>query len=104
IIGGPNRRYARQVVVRAVCLAVLCALLAVAPAAGAARPQSEPLRAKPGGFLTRPSGERPQEVALDYVRAHTGAFELDSNDIDGLRLSRAYRSTGGTVHLQWEQV
>jgi len=83
---------------------VLCALLAVAPAAGAARPQSEPLRAKPGGFLTRPSGERPQEVALDYVRAHTGAFELDSNDIDGLRLSRAYRSTGGTVHLQWEQV
>jgi hypothetical protein len=91
-------------VVRAACLAALCALLAVAPAASAARPQSEPLRAKPGGFLTSPSGERPAAVALGYVRAHPDAFDLDANDIGGLRLTRSYRSRDDVAHLQWEQI
>jgi extracellular elastinolytic metalloproteinase len=64
----------------------------------------EPLRARPGSFLTGPSDERPVTVALDYVRAHPGTFELDGNDLAGLRLTRAYRSGGGDAHLQWEQV
>jgi extracellular elastinolytic metalloproteinase len=91
-------------VVRAAGLFALSALLVAVPTAGAARPASEPLRAKPGGFLTAPSDERPATIALDYVRAHSRTFELDGNDVDGLRLTRAYRSGGGAVHLQWEQL
>ena len=90
--------------VRAACLFALSALVVAVPTAGAARPASEPLRAKPGGFLTAPSDERPATIALDYVRAHPRTFELDGNDVDGLRLTRAYRSGGGDVHLQWEQL
>ena len=83
---------------------MLCAALLAAPVATASAPVREPLRAKPGGFLTAPNDERPVTVALDYVRGHPRTFELDSNDIAGLRLTRAYRSGGGDVHLQWEQV
>src|SRR4051794_37437608 len=82
----------------------LTALLIAVPTASAARPASEPLRANPGGFLTAPSDERPVTVALDYVRDHPRAFELDGNDLTGLRLTRSYRSGAGAVHLQWEQV
>jgi extracellular elastinolytic metalloproteinase len=91
-------------VVRAVPAVALSALLIAVPTASAARPASEPLRAKPGGFLTAPSNERPVTVALDYVRDHPRTFELDGNDLAGLRLTRSYRSGGGAVHLQWEQV
>ena len=90
--------------VRAACLFALSALLIFASTAQAARPAREPLRANPGGFLTTPSDERPATIALDYVRAHPRTFELDDNDLAGLRLRRAYRSGGGDVHLQWEQL
>jgi Zn-dependent metalloprotease len=91
-------------VVRAVPAVALSALLIAVPSASAARPATEPLRAKPAGFLTAPSDERPVSVALDYVRDHPRTFELDGNDLAGLRLTRSYRSGGGAVHLQWEQV
>jgi extracellular elastinolytic metalloproteinase len=91
-------------VVRAICLAALSALLIATPGAAAATSLREPLRDKPGGFLTRPSDERPVTVALEYVRAHPKTFGLDDGDIGGLRLASAYRSGAGTVHLQWEQV
>ncbi|MEA2420870.1 MAG: extracellular elastinolytic metalloproteinase, partial [Thermoleophilaceae bacterium] len=55
----------------------------------------------PGGAV---ASARPVTVALDYVRAHEGRFRLDADDIDGLRLTRSYRSGSGAVHLQWEQV
>ena len=66
--------------------------------------RASPCARKPGGFLTAPSDARPVTIALDYVRAHPRTFELDGNDVDGLRLTRAYRSGGGDVHLQWEQL
>jgi extracellular elastinolytic metalloproteinase len=91
-------------VVRACCLATVAALLLGAAVASARPPRSEPLRAHTGGFLTGPLDKRPGAVALDYVRSHPRAFELDANDLDGLRLTRSYRSADGVRHLQWEQV
>jgi extracellular elastinolytic metalloproteinase len=90
-------------VVRACCLLTVGALLIGAAGASAAAPRSEPLLGRTSGFLTRPSDERPAALALDYVRAHSGTFGLDSNDISGLRLAHSYRSGGGDAHLQWEQ-
>ena len=61
---------------------LIVALLAAAPAAGAAKPST---------------------VALDYVRDHPESFRLDENDVDGLRLADTYRSGSGAVHLRFEQ-
>jgi len=88
---------------RVLILGVLAALLVGAPAASAARPASEPLHARASGFLTAPSEDRPKAIALHYVRAHPGRFELDEGDLAGLTLARAYRFGNGAVHLQWEQ-
>ncbi len=88
---------------RAIVLTTLAVFLPAASGAGAAEPVREPLVARSGGFLTAPSAERPAAVALDYVRARPGRFELDSDDLSGLRLVRSYRFGGGAAHLQWEQ-
>jgi extracellular elastinolytic metalloproteinase len=88
----------------AVILTALAVFLQGAPVASAARPESEPLHERAGGFLTRPSEQRPATVALGFVRDHPATFGLDEGDLDGLRLTRAYRSGSGAVHLQWEQV
>jgi len=88
---------------RVLILSAVAALLVGAPGASAARPVSEPLHARAGGFLTAPSEDRPKTIALDYVRAHPGRFELDEGDLADLALARAYRFGHGAVHLQWEQ-
>ena len=61
-------------------------------------------RSAQASFLTGPSERRPATVALGYVSARTATFGLDQGDLDGLRLTRAYRWGAGAVHLQWEQV
>ena len=88
----------------AVILGALAVLLQGAAGASAARPQREPLHERTGKFLTGPSERRPATVALGYVSAHTATFGLDQGDLNGLRLTRAYRWGTGAVHLQWEQV
>jgi len=88
---------------RVVILSAVAALLVGVSAASAARPLREPLHARPGGLLTAPSEDRPKTIALDYVRAHPGTFELDEGDLADLTLARAYRFGNGAVHLQWEQ-
>jgi hypothetical protein len=84
-------------------LSAVAALLVGASGASAARPVSEPLHARAGGFLTAPSEHRPKTIALDYVRSHPGTFGLDRGDLADLTLARAYRFGNGAVHLQWEQ-
>jgi extracellular elastinolytic metalloproteinase len=88
---------------RVVILGAVAALLVGVSGASAARPVREPLHARAGGFLTAPSDQRPKTIALDYVRAHPGTFELDDGDLADLTLARAYRFGNGAVHLQWEQ-
>jgi extracellular elastinolytic metalloproteinase len=88
---------------RVVILGAVAALLVGVSGASAARPVSEPLHARAGGFLTGPSDDRPKTIALDYVRAHPGTFGLDGGDLADLTLARAYRFADGAVHLQWEQ-
>ena len=61
------------------------------------------LLARRGGFLTGPSGRRPADVALDYVRARGQGLGIDPGDLASLALVRAYRSGSGAVHIQWEQ-
>jgi hypothetical protein len=77
-------------------LAAVLAVLAAAVHADAAVAAAD--------LLTGPSERRPAAVAVDYVRSHERAFGLDADDLDGLRLARAYRSGSGAVHLWWEQV
>jgi extracellular elastinolytic metalloproteinase len=88
---------------RVVILGAVAALVVGVSGASAARPVREPLHAHAGGFLTGPSDDRPKTIALDYVRAHPGRFELDEGDVADLTLARAYRFGNGAVHLQWEQ-
>ncbi|MBA3262092.1 MAG: M36 family metallopeptidase [Thermoleophilaceae bacterium] len=59
--------------------------------------------ARRDGFLTRPSGRRPVAVALSFLRARAGTLGLEASDLASLELVRAYRSSSGAVHLQWEQ-
>ena len=55
------------------------------------------------GFLTGPSGSRPVDVALGYVRSHPDVFGLDAGDVRGLSLDRRYRSWDGVTHLYFVQ-
>jgi extracellular elastinolytic metalloproteinase len=74
------------------------ALLQVDPTAGTPR-----VVAQLDGHLTPPSPRAPEAIALDYVRAHGGAFGLDGSDLATLRLNARRRGADGTVHLVWEQ-
>jgi hypothetical protein len=55
------------------------------------------------GFLTRPSGRDAVDIVLDYVRANSGVFKLDEDDLAGLRLVRDYADFRGVRHLVWAQ-
>ena len=93
---------------RAAALIALATLgwVATAAASGQAAavgPGPPRVLAKPDGFLTGPSQRRPVTIAVGYLRTHDAAFGLDSGDLGGLRLARAYRSPSGAVHLLWEQ-
>jgi extracellular elastinolytic metalloproteinase len=56
------------------------------------------------GFLTGASQAGAKEIALGWVRAHSGALGLGAADIDALKLVRDYTSIDGVRHLQWAQV
>jgi len=55
------------------------------------------------GFLTGPSGADPAQVGLDYVAEHRGAFGLDAQDLDALRLTSRYTSDDGVTHTAYVQ-
>jgi hypothetical protein len=55
------------------------------------------------GFLTGASNAGAQQIALDYVDAHLGAFGIQRADLARLRLVRNYTDVGGTHHLGWAQ-
>src|SRR3954453_14321330 len=56
------------------------------------------------GFLTGRSSASAAAVALGYVRSHSDAFGLTSDDLSNLKLVRDYTSPDGVRHLQWAQV
>jgi hypothetical protein len=55
-------------------------------------------------LLTAPSSRSPQEIVLDYVRAHDDVFGLDERDIANLELMARSVSPDGIVHLRFNQV
>ncbi|MEP9363790.1 M36 family metallopeptidase [Nocardioides sp. CN2-186] len=55
------------------------------------------------GTLTGPSTQAPADIALDYVRAHLSAFDVDERDLGQLHLDRDYVDVDGTHHLVWQQ-
>jgi|GEM_PF-2420946 len=56
------------------------------------------------GLLTAPSSHSPQEIVLDYVRAHDEVFGLNEHDISNLKLVARNASPDGIVHLRFNQV
>lgn len=56
------------------------------------------------GFLTGRSAADPADIVLAYVRANKGAFGLDSQDIDSLKLTETYTSVDGVTHVTFEQM
>jgi extracellular elastinolytic metalloproteinase len=74
------------------------AIVAADPGTGAAR-----LVMRRNGFLTRPSAERPREIALDYVSGHPRVFGLDADDLAALRVTREQRSALGLRRIQLTQ-
>lgn len=55
------------------------------------------------GLLTGPSAEPPEQIVLDYVRSHGGAFGLDRADVDRLELVARNTSPDGITHLRYNQ-
>ena len=88
----------------AVILGALAVLLQGAAGASAARPQREPLHERTGKFLTGPSERRPADRRARLRERPHRDLRPRPGDLDGLRLTRAYRWGTGAVHLQWEQV
>jgi extracellular elastinolytic metalloproteinase len=74
------------------------AIVAAEPGSGAAR-----LVMRRNGFLTRPSAERPRDIALDYVSSHPRVFGLDADDLAALRVTREQRSGLGLRRVQLAQ-
>ena len=59
---------------------------------------------EPGRLLTGRSDDAPVEIALDYVRAHGGAFGLRPSDVANLVLVARDVSPDGITHLRFNQV
>lgn len=55
------------------------------------------------GLLTGPSRAAARDVALTYVRAHSGVFRLSGSDVAGLKLSRDYVDIAGVHHVSFTQ-
>jgi hypothetical protein len=56
------------------------------------------------GYLTKPSADAPEKVALDFVRRWQGVFRFGDEDVEGLRLkSRAQLPDLGVTTLLYEQ-
>src|SRR5205807_5451561 len=55
------------------------------------------------GFLTRPSGGPPADIALEFIRANASVFGVDPAAVAGLQLTRDYVSIDGTHHLFFTQ-
>jgi extracellular elastinolytic metalloproteinase len=55
------------------------------------------------GFLTSPADGDAREIVLDYVRARPALFNLDADDLAGLRLVRDETDPFGVRHLVWAQ-
>ncbi|HEX8294352.1 MAG TPA: hypothetical protein VF570_21530, partial [Pyrinomonadaceae bacterium] len=57
-----------------------------------------------GGYLSQPSADPPEAVALDFVRRWQGVFRFSEADLEGLRLkSRAPLPDLGATTLLYEQ-
>ena len=55
------------------------------------------------GFLTAPSTQAPEQVALGYVRQHAGMLGLVAGDLATFHLERDYRDIEGIHHLYFTQ-
>lgn len=83
--------------------ALAAAIVALATVAVAAPSEASP-GTREDGLLTGPSSQSPQEIVLDYVRAHEDVFGLDEDDIGNLKLLARSVSPDGIVHLRLNQV
>ena len=59
--------------------------------------------ARTDGFLTAASAQKPADIALGYLRAHTDVFGLDAKTVAGLALRQDYTDVEGTHHLSFVQ-
>ena len=59
--------------------------------------------AKLDGFLTKASTRKPEKIALDYVKAHSGVFGLNAAAVAGLSLRKNYTDIEGVQHLSFSQ-
>jgi subtilisin-like proprotein convertase family protein len=59
--------------------------------------------ARTDGFLTGPSGQDAEAVALGYVRDHAAAFGVDGADLAQLTPATRTVSGDGVTHLTWAQ-
>ena len=59
--------------------------------------------AKLDGYLSGPSAASAPQVALGYVRAHSGVFGLDAGDLAGLKLARERVTPDGVHHVVFAQ-
>jgi extracellular elastinolytic metalloproteinase len=59
--------------------------------------------AKLDGFLTKAGSQKPEKIALDYVKANSGVFGLNAAAVAGLTLRKTYTDIAGTTHLSFIQ-
>jgi extracellular elastinolytic metalloproteinase len=59
--------------------------------------------ARTDGFLTAAGRQKPADIALGYVGAHTDVFGLDAKAVAGFTLRRDYVDIEGTHHLSFVQ-
>ena len=59
--------------------------------------------AKLDGYLSGPSAASAPQIALGYVRAHSGVFGLDAGDLAGLKLARERVTPDGVHHVVFAQ-
>ncbi|MEZ5094181.1 M36 family metallopeptidase [Nocardioides sp.] len=55
------------------------------------------------GRLTGPSGKRPADIALGFVRDNLAAFGLEQSDMSSFRLRNSYRDIAGIRHVSFRQ-
>lgn len=59
----------------------------------------------PQGYLTEPSDEMPETIAINFIRRYQEAFRFDETDLNNLKLrSRAVTPEGTTILLFQQQI
>ncbi|MEU1276515.1 M36 family metallopeptidase [Streptomyces sp. NPDC005799] len=59
--------------------------------------------AKLDGYLTPPSGDSPEDIVRDYLRAHLDVFGLTGAPVHDLTLRKQYTDVAGIRHLSFLQ-